>query len=322
MQQFIFHKCIVLLSIYLVWLSSYWFFPESAVGRWYVLLFVMTVFGYAHYIVGAVYQLKSYQRHRRPLRSYMWFLLFAVGSAGVAWWAMSSDQIGWFAFVVIGYFMLHGFYNEHTLYERQVASKADPYVVRAFVLTLSGLILLAVGHPSSFFDTQLIFLDISTTAIEQYLVTHTMPIASRWLGIVCLSGAFAMAIIATIRTRTHRWWYTGFVAIIVLASIISFVWYPLSYIVMLSSLLLYHFLVWFLFYFQSFYERSVQQLTIYIGIHIVVLLPFLALYFDSQTFDWVRVYILNSYTFLILTCVHITTAWLNEKGCKKMLGLG
>lgn len=322
MLTYVTHKLLALIFIGGLSVLSFTLYPDVHQSRWFVLLLVMTVFGYSHYAVGAVYQLRSFTRKQDPVRWYRWFTGLTLVSLAVCGIFFLYGQIGILAFTVIGYFMVHGLFNEVTLFERQTNLRADRFTIYAIASSLLGAAFLAVGHASWFFAPDLTFMAISTPGLTSYLLTDPIPQITRLLGIICFTSAVIAQLWATLRKTAHRYFHLIVLGLVLVIAIVGWTWYPLHYVFILSSLLLYHFVVWFMFYADQFWRSRRTELPLYLGVHALVLLPFIALLLpDTYLGAVVDTYLLNSYLFLTLTAMHISVSFLSERWLQEWLHL-
>ena len=305
MQIYFFHKILAIAIVVALWLGSSVFIGSGTVEQWTLVLVATTIFGYSHYLVGGVYQLKSFKRKAQPQKRYDVFIVLTLLSIIFCSVFYYFEQTGLLSFVVIGYFMLHGYYNEITLFERQTSLKADVIGFTVPPIFLFGLAMLAVGHQSWFFSEELEFLSEGELAL--ILKTITLAVGT------------GSVLVATLISWRQTILSSAYRIPLSLTSIGLFlfggwaIWqYPISYIVMFSLLLLYHFIVWFVFYFEQFWRQRREQLPTYLGLHALVLAPFLLLIVGGVGAEWIDTYLLNSRTFLLATMIHISTSFMSE----------
>lgn len=319
MQTYAAHKLMALgLIAFAIIFSS--ILSSTSTAGWYALLLLVTIFGYAHYVVGGVYQLRAYVHKPKPIKWFLWFLLLSVLSVGIAGAFAFTGMIGLLSFVVIGYFMLHGFFNEVTIYERQTHESANRYSVIALSALLFGVVMSAIGHASWFFTPDLAFVAMNSEALQQYITSDPLPLLARLGAVVSFAVALYAAYKARVTAVKYFSWHRAFIVMCAAGAVVSVAWYPLHYLYLLAALLLYHFIIWFLLYGELFIRVKRKELPLYVGLHLLVAVPFLALLFPSSTVGIVvDTYLLNSYTFLTATLVHITVSFLNEPWAKKYL---
>ena len=97
---------------------------------WQWLLMIVISIGYTHYGIGAYYQLATFRRQQKSTFLHVIFVALVLLSAAIIY-AFSALGLVWLvAFFVIPYFMLHGYFNEQTLFARS-CKKASPDAVLA-----------------------------------------------------------------------------------------------------------------------------------------------------------------------------------------------
>lgn len=313
LKQYLSHKSISIGTVLAVTAISFLMFPNEEMSRWYVLLLTLTVFGYSHYVVGGFYQLSSFTRKRKIVRHYVVFAALALVSAGMCYMFIRAGNSNLLAFIVIGYFILHGFLNEITLFERQTGRHANRMTLAALVLVILALTTSAVGHASWFFTPDLKFIELTGAAIQSYLTNDPIPQTARIIAATAMVAAFILQLTVCARSsKEYRIAHFVILVTFVAAGLLIVWWYPLHYIFVLAALLLYHFVVWFLFYFTHFQSHMPERLPQYLWLHAIVIVPFIFLVFPGPLGEFVDTYILNSYTFLTLTAIHISVSFMSE----------
>ncbi len=221
---------------------------------WKMLLLTTIVIGFTHYLVGGYYQLKSFARTARAIRSYYWFVGLGALSTLVTLVFIYTGYIVEFALLTIGYFMLHGFYNEITLFERGTGQCANRWTIASITTGLLSMTLLAFTHPSSLFSPQLEY--VTQDAYLNTVLRANIPFTD----FIILVGAFGLLcavllqVVAVVKS-SHRFNHLLYLFGLVIVSV-GLVFIPqLSYIHFFAGLLLYHFIVWFIFYYRQFSQR-------------------------------------------------------------------
>jgi len=321
MQAYIVDRLVTAGLLGVLLLGAFVYAPNESFDRWYVLLFVLTIFAYSHIIAGFYYQVRAVQK-RSTVRVEL-LTLFAViaVSLGVAMWFVVNAYTAALSFLVLIYFMWHGYTNEITLFERQTQTAANRGIIFSVAIGFLGLIVLAVGHASWFFDVQFVFQPKSTEVLTKYLNDGIIPLVARFIGTACIAGAVIVSGYAALRATRSRWPLIGLTIFWLSAVPFVFVFYPLHYITLLASLLIYHFLVWFLFFLRVFWRDQPQRLVSYVCIHALVVLPFASLLLpENQLGLWVEMYALNLNTLLTMTLLHVSTSFLNEPVVRRWFG--
>jgi hypothetical protein len=282
--------------------------------HWQVILAVTLLAGYTHYLIGGYYQWRSIQ-HRAIPKERRWFFLLACGSAlgaSIVLWAGYQAE---FVLATLLYFILHGYFNEMTLYERQVGARANRATVLATMGVFLGTLCYGIGHPSWFFDASRTFITLSPETIRWYLATDPVPQVARIMGTIVLLGAVGAQAYAWYQRRTAR--HAVWLALIVTSVAVTLWYWPLPYLVLLTTILLYHFVIWFIFYFRTFYMRDARSVRVYLAQHLGIIGVVLLAYSFLPGGAW----LLDIRTFLVLTTVHITVSFLNDEPVRKLLGI-
>lgn len=314
MQTYFFHKAYAIGFVIILWLSGYILFGQDQIDKWYTILIITMVIGYSHYFIGAIYQWLSFKRRPHPFKNYVLFIIFSILSIifCLTFYTLNQTQI--LAFGIIGYFMLHGYYNEITLFQRQSNLAADPIGFIVPPLFLFGLAMLAIGHPSWFFNGQLEFVP----ALHE-------PFTMQTIGFIVGAVSTVIAIGVCFRQAIVSVKYRSKLIATALALIGLGVWAatsrPINYMFIFSLLLLYHFVVWFLFFFAEFKNKAPERLPAYLVLHAVVFLFFSLALTKSSIGILVSDTFLNSPAFLLATMIHITTSFMSEPWFRKFFSV-
>lgn len=296
----------------LVVLGTILFSAESAQQGWRWLLYITIVLGYTHFLIGGYYQVRAFRRKLQKARYYTAFLLLLVVSVALVGYAYWSSAMILLAFTAIPYFMLHGFFNEHTLFRQQTGRAVSFSIFGAIALWLTALTILSSFHPSAYFNQYLefstlaAFLNVSVLAPS---VFHTAAVAAGFVG-VGLSVLLAMW-----AWYRHGLWLAS-ASVLVVGGMITgwYLWHgTLNYVYFFYLLLVYHFLTWMIFYGVRFYERG-KGFWSYVFWHLVILIVCLTVLFTDRvgvTAGWSQ-WVFNSHVFLFFTFAHITTSFVNE----------
>jgi hypothetical protein len=321
MKLYLGHKLLTLFVLAAIFSLGFLLYPTDVRGQWQVLLFALIIFGYSHFIIGAFYQLRSYWH--RPNRRYYYFVftLLTLLSFVSVWLIIKLGGTPLLVVLVIGYFILHGYFNEITLYERQTNRTANKPTIAASMWLLLGLLALSVGHASWFFDPSLEFVQYSQAYMTQYLTLDPLAVIAQITGLASLFVAFVCVLIGWRQVRQHHGWYSLLLLAIAGTAIVTWFWHPFTYITLLALILLYHFIIWFLFYFQQFYVREPKRLYLYLGLHILVLAPFTLLLTESALGTLADSYLVNLHVFLSVTAAHISVSFMNESWFQRMVQL-
>lgn len=310
-NTFVWHKLIATSSILIISGLGFLLFPFDQLARWNLLLLTIIIFGYSHFIIGGIYQVRSFSRKERPLGWHIWFSALTIISILIAALFIRAELADILAFIVISYFILHGYFNEITLFERQTKRPADRLVIASIALILSAIIFNAVGHSSWFFSSNLTFIQLNSGAIFEYLTTNYIAVVARLGAIVLAISAILILAYATWK-QGFKLMYLGLLGATVVLAGLTFVWHPFHYLFLWGALLLYHFVVWFIFFLDQFITFNRTELYRYIGLHIIILVPFIVHWLGLPGAIWVESYVLNIHTFITFALIHISVSFLSE----------
>jgi hypothetical protein len=277
-------------------------------------------------VVGARYQWAGFVRSPVARQKRVWFIyltLLSLALYGLAIWAGLYTV---FVLATIGVFMVHGFFNEITLYEKTTHATANPFSIGALCAWLLALLLFGLAHPSFFFTPQLTYLPVflQPDLFVSWLSQHGQLITlfSVWGGAVCAVAAIGLATWVAVGGKSGLWLrfpHIFFVIFIGLTIWAGWFWYPPTYVFLFTGLLLYHFLIWFWFYLRVFWRTRRSEIRPYLLLHAAVLAPFIIMLF-SEIANWYgRLFLLNSYVFVGLTTVHIITSFINERWFERLV---
>lgn len=285
---------------------------ESVHVGWRWLLYITIVLGYTHFLIGGYYQIRAFRRKPQRHRYYIAFTILLGLSLGLVGLAYMQDAMILLAFTTIPYFMLHGFFNEHTLFRMQLGYAVPFSIFGSLALWLTSLTILSSFHPSAYFNQHLefstlaSFLNVSVLAPSTF---HTLAVAAGFVGIMVSIG------LAGWSWYRHRLRAAASGVLVVGGAITA--WYlwqgTLNYVYFFYLLLVYHFLTWMIFYGVRFYERG-SGFWSYVWWHVVIVAACLLVVVTDDsglTMQWSQ-WVFNSHVFLFFTFAHITTSFVNE----------
>lgn len=318
MQTYLINKTVSVLLPLLVILGTY-FALGSHAGQWTMLLMIVFTLGYTHYFIGGFYQLRGFLRQPKPVRLIAAFLLCVVVSAIIIWYAHYYSYMWLIAFLAIPYFMIHGYENEVTLFTRSSARVVPRGLLLALSLFVTGFTLLAFAHPSAYWGYDLSFMSPFEIAFQKSTQSAFIFIADVFATGLLVLGV-GVALYASRRASMYRVLGIVLFCLLLFASALLMFGRP-NYVYMFFTLLSYHFITWALFYGQQFYHRSPLVFVRYVVAHLVIALIailgywwFLALGIENPS-----ALVFNGNIFLFLTMVHITTSFLNDEWCRRLL---
>lgn len=300
MKSYILHRVVSLVLVLLLWGTGIKLGTSDPV-EWRLILLTTVILGFTHYVVGGFYQLKSICRNEYAPKLLWWFAGLSLGSLVCYWAFRYFDWLPILSIVMIFYFLLHGYFNEVTLFERQTSLAARPVYVAVAILFLLGVTCLSVGHASWLFN-------------ESYEYSSFLMLSERIpvmvvLGISSL-GASLLTLLWCIWASPGRRLVLAVTWVgVLLLSVGAVLASPVNYVLILSGLLSYHFIVWFLFYAEQFWRGSKKDFMRYIALHAVVLLPLSTVYFGASPGN----VLVHGSIFLPFTLLHISTSFISEK---------
>jgi hypothetical protein len=293
-------------------LSNISFSDQQA--SWTFILIVTTIFSFTHYFVGWFYQVKSFRKGTDQRKKYQWFLLLALVTTAIALAFILTGQIILFFVLGIGIFMVHGYFNEHTLYNRETGKVADSWLIASGALFLTGLVLLSLAHPSSLISLDYEYAYQGDLLMRLALETSVLPTLGLWFGVTFFVLSFLVELVALLRSKQRARHWLMMLGILVMAGVFYII-YPPNYIYVFAGILLYHFLIWFWVYFKQF-AKDRGSLFKYLLLHAIVILPFLP-FLPISFNSLVYLLFVNAVVVLSLTAVHIVTSFMNEQWFKR-----
>jgi hypothetical protein len=304
----------------LVYGSFFW--GGSDTTYWTFLLVFTFILGYIHYFVGAFYQLRSFSRKEKSVRHFVCFTVLVIVSIGLSWFLIGQGLIFYLSILVILFFNIHGFLNEKTLLKTQTNLVAPQKLFLPWALVTSGLVFMAVTHPSSLYDY---FLGYQNTVFI-YVVNDSFKHLVMFGKIIFIMGICTVCFVLVTTT------WNKIVFSITLASLgvatILYAQSPLTYVYIFSFLLSYHFIQWSITYWLVFYRSRQMELPTYMALHVLIILVCLsaynALHSDFITSSFLQTMVSGIFdlrTFIALAMVHLTTSLMNEDFVKKFLKL-
>ncbi|QSH39375.1 hypothetical protein JXR01_03705 [Candidatus Kaiserbacteria bacterium] len=288
-------------------------FSATTFSSWQNLLIATFILGYTHFVIGFIYQSRSVFRSGKPIRMKIAFILLSVLAALTTLYLLLTDQITLLGIFVVPYFMGHILLNEHTLATQQTG-KEYPWTLFVGIFSwFTALLLLAVPGNSFFYQLDLSYFHMPPDVFLPYLTDYAPLWLFNELALGMLIFSIGILMYGIFRLRI---WYTGIPLLLVVfaGTAIALFFEPIGYVYLLTFILSYHFILWMLHFGVMFHARSQKELYTYIFLHLVVAVPLLlAAVFREGMLGWIYAVFLHSWTFAIVTYIHITLAFLNEK---------
>jgi hypothetical protein len=284
---------------------------------WQLLLMVLIAFGYTHFIAGYYYQVRALMYSVKPNRELRVFAVLAAASLLVVGAFYTTDTMHYMPFLVIPYFMLHGFFNEQSLFFRQSGGTMPVGIAASIALWLTAVALLSFLHPSAYYTATLEFPSITEA---MYLVQSMPPYLFFGVQIVGWCGIVISFLILLYMFLVHAY-YRVTVPLLLLGAFFTYLLFvggPFNNVYMQYILLTYHFATWMFFYGARFFSERKQfaeYSLLHVGIISICLLSLTPLVGKSE----VSSFIFNANVFLSFSTVHITTSFMNELWFKQFL---
>jgi len=314
LQTYITNKVVSLGTMVLLIFFSYLWFGNT-VPQWQFLLLCLIGFGYGHFLVGFLYQIQSFFRKPKPWQHISTFILLTSLSIFVAYFLFEIIGYAIALFIGFAYFLLHGLFNEQTLIEKQTNILVPlPYIFSLALFIFSSLAY-TVPDPTFLFNRTLEFM-----AVDQFVLTQSflnMGLSLNVFQYVFWSGVSLSFLILLVTWYKSRWTklslflgcsYTTFVIFTILFGSIPYVY---MYLLVVG----YHFVTWFLFYFDVIKKRSSEALTKLISVHVLILLPFLIAgwsFLGGSNYPIVELLFDYKY-FVVATYIHISVSFMNDE---------
>ncbi len=318
MSDYIVNKLLsfgVVLGCILLTYGTYGFTPK----QWQIILLCILLFGYAHFLVGFFYQIKGFARAEMPWTRYVSFVVLTIGSIALAY--VLFTLLGFVLSLFIGflYFLFHGLLNEQTLIARQTGLQIPLLPLGALAIFIISLLLYSVPDKTFFFDNQLVFYPVSEEVVDRYFLNERLPVEGFttifWIGV---ASAFALLALSWYRYQYPRLMLTLFLLMgLSTGGVLLFSSPP--YIYMYLVVVGYHFVTWLLFYLTEFSRRGRSAWYAFILINIGVfglLLGMMVIHRADPT--PVTEFIFDYRTFVILTYIHISTSFMNDRWWKRI----
>lgn len=298
------------------------FFSTTTFTSWQNLLIATFILGYTHFVVGFIYQSRSVFRKDRSPRMKVAFIVVTLFAAGTTYYLLLVDQITLLGLFVVPYFMGHILLNEHTLAMQQTGKEYSWTLFAGVFGWFTALLLLAVPGNSFFYQLDLSYTHLSSETFLPYLTEYAPLWIFNEFAFGMLTVSIAVLLYGVFKLRS---WYAGIPLLVVVfaGTAIALFYEPVAYVYLLTFILSYHFLLWMLHFGIVFYKKeSKKDLYIYVLLHVLIVIPLIAAaVFRDGMLGWVYALFLHSWTFAMVTYIHITLAFLNEKWIQRWFRL-
>lgn len=299
---------IALILVSYIWLGNT---PE----QWQFLLICLIGFGYGHFIIGFVYQIKSFFRKPKPWLQVTTFSILALLSLLVVEFLFQMIGYALALFIGFAYFLLHGLFNEQTLIQRQVKVLVPlPYIL-SLALFVFTLLAYTVPDPTFLFNRALQFADVNQFVFLQSFSNMGISLEIFpfifWGGVIV---SFAVLLLSWFYTRWHKltqFLFVLYICILLLTVMFGAVQYVYMYLIVVG----YHFMTWFFYYFHEMRKRTYSEFLQFSLLHVAVLTPFLLaglVFFSGWESNIVNIMFDYKY-FVIATYIHISVSFMNDE---------
>ncbi|MES2967034.1 MAG: hypothetical protein V4668_04585 [Patescibacteria group bacterium] len=292
------------------------FFPTSTQYWVFVLTMTMCV-GYIHFFIGTVYQVEGIAK--KPHRNVNTFLFISISLLAFAVCRLFIN-VGWEvllgAFTIV-YFIIHVLLNEKTFLQAQLGIEIGYFHILSFAVLIVPPFLLALVHPSFFYDFSLQYPAIDSAQyrqiIEAFISMDFLFYASLWA-----IGIFLIVLPYQLLKQYGHWpaILSGVCGLMVFFAI--FIGAPFHFVYLLHFVLMYHFILLFFIFLQYFATKKPAALSRYNTLHVVAFITIVSIalipFWQSRDQFLYTVYavIFNFGNFLTISIMHVSVSFLNE----------
>jgi hypothetical protein len=315
------NKLVSLGSMAALIVGSFWLLGYTTT-QWQLVLLFIIIFGYGHFLVGFYYQLLSFKKKPKPSRYVLAFIFLSVFSIALA--QILFSYVGYAIALFIGfmYFLLHGLFNEQTLIQRQSGITVPLIYIVSLAVFVMSLLTYTIPDPTFFFSRTLQFFPVDMFTMVQSFKEWGIPMMSFkiifWGG---MALSFVILFYAWLKYRFHQLaiLLASIYAVVIAATVfVGAMPYVYMYLVVVG----YHFMTWFLFYWREMAKRGKPALSSFLGLHILLLSPFIfagVLFFGNAPVPSWALTLIDYKFFTIATYVHITVSFMNDKWCQNLI---
>lgn len=295
-------------------LGSLYFFGYSEF-QWQFVILVLIASGYTHFLIGFVYQWKAFFSKPDTFRHIATFFVLTILAVIVVEMIVAASGYAVGLFVGFVYFLLHGLFNEQTLLKREGGVDMSLLSISSVMIFLLSLLTYAIPDPTALFDRTLTFMSVDTFVMN-------LVFSDVIFGLSFFTYMFWSGIITSFLLLLFTWWrerntlltifLLGAYSLILLSVLM---WGAPPYIYVYFTVVGYHLLTWFIFYFGVFKKRASYQLRNFLLLHVLVVLPFVLasfLFFTGEKSAFVMTMIDYKY-YVYATFIHITTSFMNDE---------
>lgn len=292
------------------------FFPTST-QYWVFVLVVTMCAGYVHFFIGTLYQLEGIIK--KPYKNLNVFLFLIISLVAFCVCRLFIE-LGWEillgAFTIV-YFIVHVLLNEKTFLQVQAGMEVGYVNILSFTALIVPPFLLALIHPSFFYNFSLEYPAIDS---KQYMQIIEKFISMDFLFIASLCVVVIFLLIYPYRLYKEYGvmpsLVCSFCGVLVFFGILGKA--PFHFVYLLHFVLMYHFILMFFIFLQYFSTKNQAALSRYITLHVgamvvivsIALIPYLQL--NNQFVNSLYGIIFNFGNFLTISIMHVSVSFLNE----------
>lgn len=295
-----------------------WYFLGYSELQWQFVILVLMASGYTHFLIGFVYQWKAFFRKPDTLRHIATFFVLTVFAVVIVEMIVVASGYAVGLFVGFIYFLLHGLFNEQTLLKREGGVDMSLLSISSVMMFLFSLLTYSVPDPTALFDRTLTFIPVDAFVMN-------LIFADLIFGLSFFTYVFWGGVITSFLLLLFTWWkekntpLTIFLLVVYALILLGVVvWGAPPYIYVYFTVVGYHLVTWFIFYFGEFKKRASNQLRNFLLLHVIVASPFvlaLFLFFAGEKSAFVLTMIDYKY-YVYATFIHITTSFMNDEWFK------
>lgn len=125
------------------------FFPGNT-SYWIFLLLVTMIFGYLHFFIATVYQIRGILKNKNKTRLGLYFVILTLSALLVSVYLIQHNLEIILGICTIAYFVLHVLLNEYTFLNREVSFRVSYSFLISFLALFAPLFFVSLQHPAFF----------------------------------------------------------------------------------------------------------------------------------------------------------------------------
>lgn len=292
------------------------FFPSST-DYWVFILIITLCAGYTHFFIGTLYQLGGI--NKKPYRNLNLFLFFSISIFTFFVCRVFIEfglEVLLGAFTIV-YFIIHVLLNEKTFLKAQLKLEIGYLNILSFAALIVPPFLLALIHPSFFYDFTLRYPTIDshqyTQIIEKFISMDFLFFASLVIvGLYVITFPYRF-----FKKYNHQSGILcGFCGVVIFLAILVKI--PFHFVYLLHFVLTYHFILMFFIFLQYFAYKNHKSFVNYVSLHVVTVVAIIGialipvLQIDNLVVNTVYKSVFNFGNFLTISIMHVSVSFLNE----------